>query len=264
MHINEVDAICEYHRPIPELPSKVISYTDQIIGNNIAEIVPNGATIQLGIGGIPNAAAVALKDKHELGIHSELFTESMVYLIEQGIVTNSKKSIHEGKSIATFALGSKRMYDFINDNIGIEFHPVDYVNDPYVIGMNDNLISINSCLEVDLFGQVSSESLGSRQYTGVGGQVDFVRGAANSKGGKSIIAIQSTAKNETISKIKPMLTAGSIVTTSRNEVDYIVTEYGVAKLKSKSISVRVKELINIAHPKFRDELTFESKKMNLI
>jgi acyl-CoA hydrolase len=264
IHINEVDAICEYHRPITELPSKAISYTDQIIGNNIAELVPNGATIQLGIGGIPNAAAVALKDKHELGIHSELFTESMVYLIEQGIVTNSKKSIHEGKSIATFALGSKRMYDFINDNIGIEFHPVDYVNDPYVIGMNDNLISINSCLEVDLFGQVSSESLGSRQYTGVGGQVDFVRGAANSKGGKSIIAIQSTAKNETISKIKPMLTAGSIVTTSRNEVDYIVTEYGVAKLKSKSISVRVKELINIAHPKFRDELTFESKKMNLI
>lgn len=264
IHISEVDAVCEYNRPLPELPTKDISKVDQIIGNNISELVPNGATIQLGIGGIPNAAAVALKDKHDLGIHSELFTESMVDLIEQGIVTNSRKNIHVGKSIATFALGSKRMYDFINDNIGVEFHPVNYVNDPYVVGMNDNLISINSCLEIDLFGQVCSESLGSKQYTGVGGQVDFVRGAARSKGGKSIIAIQSTAKNDTITKIKPILTPGSIVSTSRNEVDYIVTEYGVAKLKGKSINARVKELINIAHPKFREELTMEAKKMNLI
>jgi len=264
IHINEVDAVCEFNMPIPELPLKNISDVDQIIGNNISELVPDGATIQLGIGGIPNAAAVALKDKHDLGIYSELFTESMVDLIEQGIVTNSRKSIHKGKSIATFALGSKRMYDFINDNVGVEFHPVDYVNNPYVIGRNDNLISINSCIEVDLFGQVCSESLGPRQYTGVGGQVDFVRGAAISKGGKSIIAIQSTAKNDTITKIKPILTSGSIVTTSRNEVDYIVTEYGIAKLKGKTTRVRVKELINIAHPKFKEELAHEAKKMNLI
>ncbi|NYB74707.1 acetyl-CoA hydrolase/transferase family protein [Sedimentibacter hydroxybenzoicus DSM 7310] len=264
IHINEVDAVCEHNRSLPELSSKNISDVEQIIGDNIAELVPDGATLQLGIGGIPNAAAVALKNKYDLGIHSELFTESMVDLIEQGIITNSRKTIHEGKSIVTFALGSKRMYDFINDNIGVEFHPVNYVNDPYVIGMNDNLISINSCLEVDLFGQVSSESLGPRQYTGVGGQVDFVRGAAKSNGGKSIIAIQSTAKNETITKIKPILTAGSIVTTPRNEVDYIVTEYGVARLKCKSIRERVKELINISHPKFREELSFEARKMNLI
>ncbi|EOD00864.1 acetyl-CoA hydrolase/transferase family protein [Caldisalinibacter kiritimatiensis] len=264
IHISQVDAICECHKPLPELPSNNITDIDKIIGNYIAELVPNEATIQLGIGAIPNAAAQSLSTKKDLGIHTEMFTESMIDLIENGVVTNRKKNIHKGKSIATLALGTKRMYDFLNDNVGIEFYPVDYVNDPNIIGMHDDFISINTCIEVDLFGQVCSESLGVKHFSGVGGQVDYVRGAAKSKNGKSIIAMYSTAKNGTISKIKPILTKGSIVTTTRNEVDYIITEFGVAKLKGKTISQRAKSLINIAHPNFRDELTSAAKKMNLI
>lgn len=264
IHISEIDSICESHIPLPELPIEPISNTDKIIGNYIAELVPNGATIQLGIGGIPNAAAASLYDKKDLGIHTEMFTECMVDLIESGVVNNSKKNLHEGKSIATLAIGTKRMYDFLNDNVGVHLYPVNYVNDPNVIGMHDNFVSINSCIEVDLFGQVCSETLGYRIFSGVGGQVDYVRGAARSKGGKSIIAIQSTAKNDEISKIKPLLTKGSIVTTTRNEVDYIVTEYGVARLKGKSITQRAKALINIAHPNYREELIFDAKKMNIL
>ena len=264
IHITEVDALCEVNRGLPELKSSDISKNEMIIGNYIAELVPNGAVIQLGIGGIPNAAAQALKDKSDLGIHSELFTESMVDLLELGVVTNRKKNIHEGKSIATFALGTKKMYEYLNDNVGIEFYPVNYVNNPNIVGMNDNLISINSCIEVDLFGQVCAETLGTKHYSGVGGQVDFVRGACLSKGGKSIIAIESTAKKGTTSKIKPILTSGSVVTTSRNEVDYIVTEYGAAKLKGKTIMERAKALIAIAHPDFREMLEFEAKKMHLL
>lgn len=264
IHITEVDALCENNRELPEIKAADISENELTIGKYIAALVPNGAVIQLGIGGIPNAAAHALTDKRDIGIHSELFTESMVDLIERGIVTNKMKNIHEGKSIATFALGTKRTYKYLHDNVGVEFHPVNYVNAPNVIGMNDNLISINSCIEVDLFGQVCAESIGTMHYSGVGGQVDFVRGACNSKGGKSIIAIQSTAKNGTASKIKPILTPGSIVSTSRNEVDYIVTEYGSAKLKGKSIRERARALIEIAHPNFREELRFEARKINLL
>lgn len=264
IHITEVDALCENNRELPEIKAADISENELIIGKYIAELVPNGAVIQLGIGGIPNAAAHALTDKRDIGIHSELFTESMVDLIEQGVVTNKMKNIHEDKSIATFALGTKKTYKYLDDNVGVEFYPVNYVNDPNVVGMNDNLISINSCIEVDLFGQVCAESIGTMHYSGVGGQVDFVRGACNSKGGKSIIAIQSTAKNGTASKIKPILTPGSIVSTSRNEVDYIVTEYGVAKLKGKSMRERAKALIDVAHPDFREELRFEARKINLL
>lgn len=264
IHISEAEAVCEFNWPLPELKSNGISDVEMAIGNYIAELVPDEATIQLGIGGIPNAVACSLTGKRDLGIHSELFTEGMIDLIEQGVVTNRKKNIHYGKSIATFALGTKRMYEYIDDNVGVEFYPVDYVNNIGIIGMHDNLISINSCIEVDLFGQVCSESLGTRLYSGVGGQVDFVRGACNSKGGKSIIAIQSTAKNGTVSKIKPILSHGSIVTTSRNEVDYIVTEYGAARLKGKSIRERARLLIGIAHQCFREELEFEAKKLNII
>jgi len=264
IHISEVDALCENNQELPEVKSPDISENELIIGQYVAELVPNGAAIQLGIGGIPNAAAQSLINKRDLGIHSELFTESMIDLIEQGVVTNKMKTIHEGKSIVTFAMGTKRMYRYLDDNVAIEFHPVNYVNDPNIIGMNDNVISINSCIEVDLFGQVCAESIGPMHYSGVGGQVDFVRGACNSKGGKSIIAMRSSTKNGTISKIKPILTPGSIVTTSRNEVDYIVTEYGVAKLKGKSIRERAKALIEIAHPDFREELKFEAEKINLL
>lgn len=264
IHITEADALCEANRELPELKSADVSKNETIIGNYIAELIPDGAVIQLGIGGIPNAAASALSSKKDLGIHSELFTESMIDLIEQGVVTNKKNNIHEGKSIVTFALGTKKMYEYLNDNVGVEFYPVDYVNNPNVIGMNDKLMSINSCIEVDLFGQVCAETIGTRHYSGIGGQVDFVRGACCSRGGKSIIAIESTAKGGTISKIKTFLTPGSIVSTSRNDVDYIVTEYGIAKLKGKTSRERAKELIAIAHPDFREMLKFEAKKINLL
>jgi acyl-CoA hydrolase len=264
VHISRVNAICVSELPLGELPNGEITEIDQQIGTSIADLIPDGATIQLGIGGMPNAVAQALKEKRDLGIHSEMFTEGMVDLIQAGAVSNMKKSIHVGKSIATFAAGTRRMYDFLDDNPSVEFHPVDYVNDPNVIATHENFISINACLEIDLLGQVCSESIGYKNFSGTGGQVDFVRGAAKSKGGKAFIAMYSTAKKGTISKVKPVLTEGSVVTTSKNDVDYIVTEYGVVKLKGKTAGQRAKELIRIAHPDFRDELMHAAKKMNLM
>ena len=207
---------------------------------------------------------MALKSKHDLGIHTEMFTDSMVELLTCGAVNNSKKQIHRGKTVTTFAYGSQRIYDYIDDNPAIEILPVDYVNDPNVICQNDNMISINAAVEVDLWGQVCAESVGTKHLSGTGGQVDFVRGACQSKGGKSFIAFASTAKNGTISKICPTLTPGGICTTSKNDVDYIVTEYGIAKLRGMSLSKRVQQLIAIAHPDVRDELTFEAKKRGMI
>lgn len=264
VHISEADAICEADIPLPELPNEPLGEKDIIIGKSIAERIIDGSTIQLGIGGIPNAVGKALLNKKDIGIHSEMFTDSMVELIEAGVVNNTKKNINTRKSIASFAFGSRSMYDFIDDNPGIEFHPVDYVNEPNIICLNDNMVSINACLEVDLLGQVCSESMGPRNFSGTGGQVDFVRGANRSKGGKSFLAMYSTAKNDTLSKIKPVLTEGSVVTTSKNDVDHIVTEYGVARLKGKTASERAKALIEIAHPKFREELLAAAKKMNLM
>ncbi len=264
IHVSQVDAICESKLDLVELKNPPIKKVDNVIGNSIAELISNGATIQLGIGGIPNAVGKALMNKKDLGIHSEMFTEVMVDLIENGVVTNANKNINIGKSITTFAAGTKKMYDFLDDNPGVEFHPVDYVNDPNVISSHDNFISINSCVEVDLLGQVCSESLGYKNFSGTGGQVDFVRGATKSIGGKSFIAMYSTAKKGTISKIKPILTEGSVVTTSKNDVDYIVTEYGVVKLKGKTAGQRAKALISIAHPEYREQLTYDAKKMNLI
>ncbi|MDD2421523.1 MAG: acetyl-CoA hydrolase/transferase C-terminal domain-containing protein [Heliobacteriaceae bacterium] len=264
IHISEVTALCTSDVPVTEVPSGKISDIDREIGAYIAAEIPDGACIQLGIGGMPNAVAQALMDRQDLGIHSEMFTESMVDLIEAGVVTNWRKNIHRGKSVVTFTFGSRRAYDFIDDNPGVEFLPVDYVNDPYVIAQNDNMISINACLEVDLFGQVCSESLGPKNFSGVGGQIDFVRGAMRSKGGKSFIAMPSTAKKGTISKIKPVLTQGGIVSTSRNDVDNIVTEYGIARLRGKTCSQRARELITIAHPDFREELTRQARELHII
>ena len=193
-----------------------------------------------------------------------MFTDSMVELIACGAVNNSKKQIHRGKTVTTFAFGSKRIYDYIDDNPAIEILPVNYVNDPAVICKNDNMISINAAVEVDLWGQVCAESIGTKHLSGTGGQVDFVRGACQSRGGKSFIAFTSTAKGGTISKIQPILTPGALCTTSKNDVDYIVTEYGIAQLRGLSLSKRVKNLISIAHPDFRDELTFEAKKRGMI
>lgn len=264
LHISQVDAIVENTHELPVLPPVVLDETSITIGNLIAEQIPDGACIQLGIGAIPDATGMALKAKKDLGIHTEMFTDSMVELIECGAVNNSRKQIHRGKTVTTFAYGSKRIYDFIDDNPAVEVLPVDYVNDPEVICKNDNMISINAALEVDFFGQVCAESVGTKHMSGSGGQVDYVRGACQSKGGKSFIAFTSTAKGGTISKIKPILTPGAICTTSKNDVDYIVTEYGIAHLRGRSLSDRTRQLIAIAHPDFRDELTFEAKKRGIL
>ncbi len=264
IHISQVDGLVEANYKLPVLPPTVIDDVSQTIGNLIAERIPDGACIQLGIGAVPDATGMALKNKHDLGIHTEMFTDSMVELIECGAVNNSKKQIHRGISVTTFAYGSQRIYDFIDDNPGIAFMPVDYVNDPDVICRNDNVISINAALEVDLWGQVCSESIGTKHMSGSGGQIDYVRGACQSKGGKSFIAFPSTAKGGEISKIKSTLTTGAVCTTSKNDVDYIVTEYGVAQLRGRSLSDRAKQLIAIAHPNFRDELSFEAKKRGIL
>ncbi|MBQ8216663.1 MAG: 4-hydroxybutyrate--acetyl-CoA CoA transferase [Oscillospiraceae bacterium] len=264
LHVSQVDGISEHSHELPVLPAAALDDVSVAIGNIIAEQIPDGACIQLGIGAIPDATGMALKNKKDLGIHTEMFTDSMVELIECGAVNNSRKQIHRGQSITTFAYGSKRIYDYIDDNPGIALMPVDYVNDPNVICKNDNMISINAAIEVDLFGQVCAESVGTKHMSGTGGQVDYVRGACQSRGGKSFIAFASTAKNGTISKISPILTPGAVCTTSKNDVDHIVTEYGIAKLRGRPMDERVKALIAIAHPNFRDELTFEAKKRGLI
>lgn len=264
LHISQVTALCESNYEIPELKSAPLSENDIKMGEMIAERIPNGATVQFGIGGIPNAVGKCLLDKKDLGIHTEMFVDSMVDLIETGAVTNSKKALNKGKTISAFCWGTKKMYDFLNDNVSVELHPVDYVNNPYTIGQFQDFISVNSCVEIDFLGQVCAESLGYKNFSGTGGQLDFVRGCGLSKGGKSFIAINSTAKGGTISKIKPTLTPGSAVTTGKNDVDYIVTEFGVVQLKGKTAGQRAKALISIAHPSFREELTAEAKKMNLL
>ena len=264
IHISQVDAIVEYTHDLPVLPPVQLDEVSKTIGGLIAERIPDGACLQLGIGAIPDATGMALKAKHDLGIHTEMFTDSMVELIECGAVNNSKKQIHRGKTVTTFAFGSQRIYDYIDDNPAVEILPVDYVNDPDVICQNDNMISINAAVEVDLFGQVCAESVGTKHMSGSGGQIDYVRGACQSRGGKSFIAFTSTAKGGTISKIKPILAPGAVVTTSKNDVDYIVTEYGVAHLRGRSLGERARQLIAIAHPDFRDELTFEAKKRGIM
>jgi len=262
LHVSQVAGIVENDHPMPVLKPTVLDDTSVTIGNLIAEQIPDGACIQLGIGSIPDATGDALKTKHDLGIHTEMFTDSMVGLIECGAVNNSKKQIHRGKTVCTFAYGSQRIYDYINDNPCIEILPVDYVNDPAVICRNDNMISINAAIEVDLFGQVCAESIGTKHMSGTGGQVDYVRGACQSRGGKSFIAFTSTTKG--LSKIRSCLTEGAVVTTSKNDVDYIVTEYGMAHMRGESLASRAKQLIAIAHPDFRDELKFEAKKRGII
>ena len=262
INIRDVTALIENDHPIPVLPETRLDDISLTIGNIIAEQIPNGACIQLGIGAIPDAVGNALREKHDLGIHTEMFTGSMVDLIACGAVNNSKKQLHRGKSVTTFAFGSQKIYDYIDNNPDILILPVDYTNDPNVICQNDNVMSINAAIEVDFWGQVCSESIGTKHMSGSGGQIDFVRGATQSKGGKSFIAFSSTAKGA--SKIVSTLHEGAVVTTSKNDVDYIVTEYGLAHLRGRPLSERAKSLIAIAHPDFRDELTFEAKKRGII
>lgn len=264
IHISDVDAVFECDRPYPILPEGTLTDEDRMIGENVAPLVEDGSTIQLGIGAIPDAIAQAFMGKHDLGIHTEMITSSIADLAAAGVVTGKYKTLHRGKIVGTFALGNQKLYDMLNRNPAVCIMPGYYVNDPAVIAKNDNMVSINTAISVDFVGQVASESLGPVQYSGSGGQSDTAIGAIHSKGGKSIIALHSTAKNGTISTILPFLPQGAVVTLSRNNVDYIVTEYGVAKMKSQSISQRTKSLISIAHPKFRDELTESAKKLGYL
>ncbi|MDK0734680.1 acetyl-CoA hydrolase/transferase C-terminal domain-containing protein [Clostridium perfringens] len=254
IHISNIDYIVEVDYPLPELKSKPINDVEKAIGENCAKLIENGSTLQLGIGSIPDAVLMFLHDKKDLGIHSEMVSDGIVDLFNEGIINNKQKSLHQNKIVLTFMMGTKKLYDFVNDNPVIEMHPVDYVNHPVVVSKNNKMVSINSCLQVDLFGQVNSESIDGKQFSGVGGQVDYVRGAGMSKDGKSIIAMPSTASKGAISRIVPKLDSGASVTTSRNDIHYIVTEYGIADLRGKTLKERAKALISIAHPKFRNEL----------
>ena len=254
LHVSEIDAFVEIDEPVLELGLPKIGEVEKAIGENGAKLIKDGDTLQPGIGAIPDAVLLFLKDKKDLGIHSEMISDGVVELIESGVITNKKKTLHPGKVVVSFLMGTKRLYDFANDNPAIAMYPVDYVNDPNVVGLNDNLVSINSCVQVDFMGQVASESVGLTQISGIGGQIDFVRGARLSKGGRSIIAIASTAGKGKISKIVPFLDEGAAVTTSRTDVDYVVTEYGIAHLRGKTLKERARTLIAIAHPDFRENL----------
>jgi len=257
IHVSDIDYIVESDDPIIELPPSKLSDVEYAIGKNCASLIHDGDTLQLGIGAIPDAVLASLKDKKDLGIHSEMVSDGVVDLVEAGVITNKRKSFMPGKSVITFMMGTRRLYDYVDNNPAVAMFPVDFVNDPYVIAKNDNLISINSCVEVDLQGQVVSTSIGLKRISGVGGQVDFVRGANMSKGGKTIMAFASTTGHGKISKIVPFINQGASVTTSIYDVNYIVTEYGIAKLRGLSLRDRAKELIKIAHPKFRDSLAEE-------
>lgn len=260
IHVSEIDCFVEHSAPIIELAPPKIGEVEKSIGEYCASLISDGDTLQLGIGAIPDAVLLFLKDKKDLGIHSEMFSDGVVELVEAGVITNMKKTLHPGKMVVAFLMGSKKLYDFVDNNPSVEMYPVDYVNNPVVIMKNDNMVSVNSCVQVDLMGQVCSESIGLTQISGVGGQVDFVRGVTMAKNGKSIIAMPSTAAKGKISKIVPLLDEGAAVTTSRNDVDYIVTEYGIAALKGKTLRERAKSLIQIAHPDFREELASEYEK----
>lgn len=260
LHVTQIGCLVEADTPVIELAPPKIGDVERAIGENVASLVRDGDTLQLGIGAIPDAVLLFLKEKNDLGIHTEMFSDGVVELVEAGVITNKAKTLHRGQSVATFLMGTCRLYDYVNNNPAVAMYPVDYVNDPYVIGQNDNLVSINSCVQVDIMGQVVSTSAGLRQISGVGGQVDFVRGANLSKGGRAIMAMPSTTGKGKISKIVPFLDQGSAVTTTRNEVNYVITEYGIAKLKGKSLRQRAEALIRIAHPDFRDELTAEFRR----
>ena len=264
VHISQVSALVESDEPVFEVGLPKIGPVQEAIGKYVAELIPNGATLQIGYGGIPDAVVMQLTDKHDLGIHTEMVGDGIMTLVEAGVVTNRKKNYHHGKMLATFALGSKKLYQFMHRNPALEMHPVNFTNDPFLAGQNDNLHAINATMQIDLLGQCGSESLGFKPYSGTGGQADFVRAANRSNGGKAFIVLPSTAKDDTITRIVPTLSAGTHVTTSKNDINYVVTEHGVAQLRGKSAKQRAEALIGIAHPDFRGELREAAKKMNLL
>lgn len=264
VHISRVTAIVESNDPVLEVGLPKIGPVQEAIGKYVAGLIEDGSTLQIGYGGIPDAVVMQLVHKHDLGIHTEMIGDGILTLIESGAVTNKKKNHLPGKMVATFALGSRKLYDFMDRNPQLEMHPVDFTNDPYLAGQNDNLVTINASMQVDFLGQCCSESIGSSPYSGTGGQADFVRAANRSRGGKSFIVLPSTAKDGAVSRIVPQLNPGAAVTTSKNDVNYVVTEYGVAQLRGKSVKQRTQELINIAHPDFREELREEAKRLRIL
>jgi acyl-CoA hydrolase len=254
IHVSKADAIIEVNHPLPELHKEEPTDVQRRIAANVASLVPDGATLQLGIGAVPDAVLAYLEHHRDLGLHTEMFADGVIPLIESGVMNGARKTLHPGKLVAGFTLGTRRIFDFIDDNPLFEFHPIKYINDPFIVARNERMVAINSALEVDLTGQVCSDSLGTHPYSGFGGQVDFIRGAAHSRGGRPIIALPSTAKGGTVSRIAPVLDSGAGVVTSRADVHWVVTEHGVADLHGKSIRERAEALIGIADPKFRDDL----------
>jgi acyl-CoA hydrolase len=264
VHVSQVAAVVENDVPLREVGLPAIGPVQEAIGRYVAEMIEDGSTLQVGYGAIPDAVVMQLRHKRDLGIHTEMMGDGLLSLIECGAVTNRRKNYLPGKSIATFALGSAKLYRYMHRNPGLEMHPVDFTNDPWLAGRNDKLISVNASLQIDLFGQCGSESLGPTPYSGTGGQSDFVRAANRSEGGKSFIVLPSTAKEGAISRIVPTLQPGTVVTTSKNDVNYVVTEYGVAQLRGKSMRERARALIGIAHPDFRPALEEQAARMRLV
>jgi 4-hydroxybutyrate CoA-transferase len=268
IHISRLDAIVEVDYPLPELQMASSDPLTERIAGHVADLIPDGATLQTGIGAIPDAVLRRLTDRQHLGIHTELFSDGVVDLVQRGVITGDRKTLHRGKIISGFVLGTRCLYDFVHDNPIIELHPTDYVNDPFVIAQNDRMVAINSAIEVDLTGQVCADSIGSRLYSGVGGQADFIYGAARSRGGLPIIALPSQVRprngHPPASRIVPMLQPGAGVTTTRNHVRLVVTEHGVADLHGKTIAQRARALINIAAPEFREELCQQARQLRYL
>ena len=254
LHVSRVDAFVEASHPLSEYPNHAISEVQRAIARHVAPLIPDGATIQTGIGGIPEAVLGLLHDHKDLGIHSEMVPDNVIELIQAGVINGERKTLHPRKVVAGFVLGSKRLFDFVDNNSSFEFHRTAYANDPFVIAQNDRMVALNSAIEVDLTGQVCADSMGHTPYSGIGGQVDFLRGAARSRGGKPIITLPATAKSGTVSRIVPRLQPGAGVVTSRGDVHYVITEHGVAYLHGKNLRQRAEALIAIAAPQFRDEL----------
>ncbi|MDW8048287.1 MAG: GNAT family N-acetyltransferase [Nitrososphaerota archaeon] len=264
IHVNQIDVVVEHDEPILEMPRRERDIVSERIARYVSQLVDDESTLQIGIGSIPDSVLDALVDKRDLGIHTELLTEGVVDLVEDGVVTCAKKTINRGKIIASFAMGTRRLYDFIDNNPMVEFYESDYVNNPLVISQHEKMVAINQALEIDLTGQVCSDSLGYRFYSGLGGQADFIRGAMLAKNGKAITVIPSTAKEGKISRIKPHLSSGAGVVLTRGDVDYVVTEYGIANLRGKSIKERALSIINIAHPRFRNSLLEWAKRRHYV
>jgi len=255
VHVSKLTHVVEADEPVLELPmAPEVSEVARSIGRNIASLIPDGATLQMGIGEIPDAVLIFLQGKKHLGVHTEMFSDGLVAAFEAGVVTNERKTLHRGKIVASFVLGTRKAFSFVDNNPFMEFHPSDYVNDPFIVAQNDNMVAINSALAVDLTGQVCADSIGTSMYSGFGGQLDFIRGAARSKGGVPIIALPSTAKEGKVSRITDTLLPGSGVVTTRADVHYVVTEHGIANLYGRSLRERARRLIDIAHPGFREQL----------